>query len=310
VNRRAPLDEGLGEHFSRREALHTGATIKRLSARDLRIEFRGARSREREYPPISDGFEQRHAELMRRCAAFQPVAPERFAFSHTTAAQIYRLPLPKRLTDVTDIHVSVPPGVRTPRRRGIVGHLIAAPDRRTADGLPVVDPVVAWLQVAPELTVDELVVVGDALVRRKRPLTTLLALRELIDESAGARGIRNARTAFENVRSGTDSPPESEVRLTIVRAGLQEPLVRYTVYDADGFFVGTPDLAYVKERIAIEYQGAHHWQDREVFEEDIVRRELFRRAGWHVFLVTSRSLRNPANVVAELRGLLEERAAL
>jgi len=86
--------------------------------------------------------------------------------------------------------------------------------------------------------------------------------------------------------------------------------VRYTVYDADGFFVGTPDLAYVKERIAIEYQGAHHWQDREVFEEDIVRRELFRRAGWHVFLVTSRSLRNPANVVAELRGLLEERAAL
>ena len=175
-------------------------------------------------------------------------------------------------------------------------------------GLPVIEPLAAWLQMAASLSVDELVVAGDALVRRKRPLSTLTAIEELVGSSSRARGIRAARAAMRDIRSGTDSPPESEVRLVLLRGGLPEPLVRHTVYDHDGYFVGTPDLAYVAERIAIEYQGAGHREDRETFEDDIVRRELFRRARWHVFLVTSRTLHRPGILVGEVRALLAERA--
>lgn len=89
-----------------------------------------------------------------------------------------------------------------------------------------------------------------------------------------------------------------------MRGGLPEPVVGHTVFDDDGFFVGTPDLAYVKERIAIEYQGSDHWTNRDVFEDDILRRELFERARWRVILVTDRRLQHPQLLVEHVRGVL------
>lgn len=180
--------------------------------------------------------------------------------------------------------------------------------RRGPLGLTLVDPVVAWLQLARSLTIDELVIAGDSLVRRKKPLATIAALHDIAEASPHVRGIRVLRAALLDVRSGTDSPRESETRLVLVRAGLPEPIVHHTVYDADGYFVGTPDLAYIEARVAIEYQGSHHWEDPAVFEDDIIRRELFRRAGWHVFLVTARTLQRPAQLAAEMSALLAERA--
>ena len=310
MNRRAPLDELLGDHFSRRDALAAGVAVRRLSAHDLRIRFRGARTRVRDSEMPGDRFEQAQGALLERCAEYLPVAPSGFAFSHATAARLHGLPLPARLTASDDLHVCVPPAVRAPRRPGVVGHGAQSVERMIVRGLPVVEPRLAWFQMAPALSVDELVVAGDGLVRRKRPLSTLAAIDELIGSSPRARGIRTARAAMLDIRAGTDSPPESEVRLILVRDGLPEPVIRHTVHDADGFFVGTPDLAYPDERIAIEYQGAGHREDRETFEDDIIRRELFRRAGWHVFLVTSRTLRRPGILAGEMRALLSERSVL
>ena len=84
-------------------------------------------------------------------------------------------------------------------------------------------------------------------------------------------------------------------------------MVGHTVFDSDGFFVGTPDLAYLAERVAIEYQGADHWRDRDVFEDDILRRELFERAGWLVVLVTDRRLKQPQLFLRQVRDVLRSR---
>lgn len=172
----------------------------------------------------------------------------------------------------------------------------------------MVAPSVAWLQLAPELTCDELVVAGDFLVCRKYATTTIPALEELLDSSVGVRGVRRAREAFADIRAGTDSPRESFLRLLLVRSGLPEPVVHHAVYDADGFWVGTPDLAFVAERIAIEYEGSGHWEDQDTFEDDILRRELFRRAGWVVVQVTGRRMSNPASLLGEIEALLRERS--
>ena len=172
--------------------------------------------------------------------------------------------------------------------------------------LPVVAPELAWLQLAAALTLDELVVAGDHLVRRKRALSTLDTLAGAVAAAAGHRNVALAGRAIRDIRAGTDSPPESWVRLILVRAGLPEPLVGHTVTH-DGYWVGTPDLAYPEQRIAIEYQGSGH-RDRDVFEDDIDRLERFHAADWQVLQVTARQLRDPARLVSRVDFALRSRA--
>jgi hypothetical protein len=254
---------------------------------------------------LESDFARQYNELLERCRAYMVIAPTAFCFSHATAAALYRIALPHRVRADLRLDVSVPAAHQPPRRRGVRGHRIDGWDVRSFQGMPLVHPAVAWVQVAPLLTLDELIVAGDVLVRRKRPLSTLSTLAEAA--SIPGRSVTRARMALLEVRPGTDSPPETDTRLVLVRGGLPEPVVGYTVYH-EGYFVGTPDLAYVAEKIAIEYQGSGHWLDVEVFEDDIDRRERFERAGWKVILVTAPRLRHPALLVAVVGDALRERA--
>ncbi len=103
---------------------------------------------------------------------------------------------------------------------------------------------------------------------------------------------------------------ESRTRLIIVRAGLPEPVVGFRVLDRDGHFVGTPDLAYVAEKIAIEYEGDVHRTNRRTFADDIERRERFEWSGWRVLRVTDSYLAAPGRLAARVRDLLQLRAVL
>ena len=308
MTRRAALDADLGEVFSVRDALLADVSAQRLRASDLDAPFHGGRMLKQTPPPAATVFEQEHSELTRLARAFLAVAPQQFAFSHVTAARLYRIPLPRHCETDPRLHVTVPPAAQPPRRPGVVGHRGALTDVRYLDGVPALAPARVWAQLATVLSVDELVVAGDFLVRRKRPLCEM---GELLDALVPRmRGIAVGRAAARGIRPLTDSPAESRTRLVLVREGLPEPIIRYTVHDADGYFVGTPDLAYIAERVAIEYEGDEHRTNRDVFEDDIIRRELFERAGWKVILVTDRRLRNPGAVVAEVRVALTERAVL
>jgi len=156
--------------------------------------------------------------------------------------------------------------------------------------------------------VDDLVVAGDYLVRRKQPLATLEQLLEAATMATG-RGIRALRDAVGQVRAGTDSPMETRLRLALVAGGLPEPVIGYAVTDEAGF-VATPDLSSVEERIAIEYEGEKHWTDRRVFSEDIARRERLEDAGWQVIRVIAEHL-GPSTplLLRRVRRALDHRAA-
>jgi hypothetical protein len=289
----------MSQQFSVRDALAAGATKAEL--RRLPIPFRGARDVSAEVDS-RDRYELRHQQLLKLCLGYLPVAPAAFAFSHATAAAIYGMPLPRRL-ELGPLHVSVPAGAQPPRRAGVVGHR-GVQEIRVVGELPVVAPEIAWLQLAPALTVDEMVVAGDFLLRKKRRLSSSDSLGAAVERAVRMRGVSVARTALIDVREGTESRPESQLRLILVRAGLPEPVVGHTVYH-QGAFVGTPDLAYIEHRIAIEYEGEHHRLNVQTYEEDIYRREMFERAGWRVYLVTGKRLRNPAGVVAQVTELLQ-----
>lgn len=268
-----PLDSA---PFSVRQAQAASVSRQRLRAADLVSPFHGVRSA----VPVDS--------ILELCCAYLPRMTGGQFFSHRTAALIYGMPLPRALESPRWIHVAVSPPAHPPQLRGVTGHRVSA-ETRTHGGLPVVDPVACWRQLAPSLSTEELVVVGDFLVRRKQPLATLEQLRDAASEGRG-RGIRSLRLALTQVRAGTDSPMETRVRLALVASGLPEPLIGHTVRDSDRGFVATPDLAYVDKQIAIEYEGEAHWTDRRVFAEDIERRERLEDAGWHVIRVIAEHL--------------------
>lgn len=258
----------------------------------------------RREPLDSDVFRERDRDLLALCAGLLTVSPPDATFSHITAARLYGMPVPQRLT-TAPLHLLT--AGEPPKRRGVVGHSWPGGPRRQVGGLPVVPPELAWLQLAPTLSRDELIVAGDYLVRRKRPLCTLASLGQLIADQSGRRGVAAARAALAEVRPGTDSPPESWMRLVIVRAGHPEPVVGYRAHH-DGYFIGTPDLCYPDLRIAFEYQGAGHREVQE-FESDIVRLELFHEAGWKVIQVTKGLLARPGWLAERTRRALAERIA-
>jgi hypothetical protein len=169
-------------------------------------------------------------------------------------------------------------------------------------GLPVMPAAALWCQLAAELSDSEVVVLGDALLRRKRPFATAEALaRQVRQTPAGTRGVRRLRAAIPLHRPGTDSCPETRLRLLIVAAGLPCPDVNRAVHDSRGRFIALPDLGYHAERIAIEYDGDIHRTDRRTWQRDIGRRHALETSGWRVLTCTAADLRSPARALAWIR---------
>jgi hypothetical protein len=147
-----------------------------------------------------------------------------------------------------------------------------------------------WVQVASDADLDDMVRLADGLTRRRHPATTIDALRLALDNLGPARGVRLARSALELARPGTDSPPETDLRLVLVRAGLPTPTVNLPVRDFTGRVIFWLDLGYDWAKLAIEYDGAIHVGSREQMEADIVRRRRLEDLGWRIITVSRADL--------------------
>lgn len=269
---RIPLPSELANSpFLVGHARRSGIAPGRLRGADLARPFHGVRVPET-VPLDLLGLCRAYAQRMRRCEVF----------SHWTAAALHGLPIVKRADDVIDVAAAEPHGL--PRARGVRGHRVR-PDLITVGllhGLRVVSPVDAWCQLAAEATERELVVVGDALVRRRRPVATMAELHRAVERMAGRRGHRRLTRALARVRARTDSPAETELRLDLVDAGLPEPAVNVDLRDARGRLIAIGDLVYAEYRILVEYDGDHHRTDRAQYARDVDRLDDLAAAGWRV----------------------------
>jgi hypothetical protein len=291
-----PLPEDLpAPAFDTKQALALGVSPSRLRASDLDAPFTGIRAL------------RSATDVGERCRQYLPrLRPGQF-FSYSTAAALLHVPLPRRVETDQRLHVS--DGDKRPRTRGVVGHRSSVTPTAMVGDLPVTHPDWVLSELATLLSVEELVVAGDALVRRKRPATTIAALRETAAR-LDARKIVSVRAALQQVRAGTDSPMETRLRLLITSAGLPEPVIGHTIRDVNGDFVGTPDLSYVKQRIAIEYEGAIHRDDPRIFVGDILRRELMQEADWYVIRVISDHIyKSPQWLVGRIARILAQRTS-
>lgn len=268
--------------------------MRRVRAGDLERPFQGIR--------MPAGAERTCLELG---TAYASRMSDGQFFSHATAARLHGLPLPPRLERESVLHVSAPGLDHAPRAQGIVGHRADSSTRSTTvTGLPVGEPVWTWCQLSTILSLDELIVMGDALVRRQRPFATMEQLARAVAEFSGHRGARLLREALASVRPGVDSPKETEIRLIIVRAGLPEPAVNATIRNAYGAFIALGDLVYPEYRILIEYDGAHHFAGDDQLYRDIDRLDDVMEERWRVVRFNKTHLNRRATVVAKVRAAL------
>lgn len=293
-----PLPEALqGRAFTVGEAYASGLGDNRLRRADLDAPFHGVR--------VPTGS----TELVDRCRAAMTFLPAGSAVSHWTALRLHGVDLPSWLALDEQVHVLLPPGSGRVRRRGAATHHSErAVSVTTVAGVPTVRPAQAWTVCASTVTGDELVVLGDGLLRRRSPLSSVAALTaEVLSLPPGARGRRRLLMALPDVRARTDSPMETRTRLHLVRAGLPCPAVNEPVHDDAGRFLAMPDLLYRGARIAIEYDGDIHRTERSLWHRDVERRERLQAAGWLVIVVTADSLTTPAVLTRRVRAALRAR---
>lgn len=292
-----------------------GVSARRLRHPTLESPFHGARSLPAAPIPLAvDAATEaraRQADIACRAHAYATVAPPHVFFFGVTAAVLQAIPLPLRVLRGPDsaaprpIDAAVLAPDRAPRAAGVRGRQFSPAVTRLAsvDGLRVAAPATIWAQLAGELSLDELIVVADALIHEPRleggirgPAGSGMATRADLEEAAAARrvGATKLREALRHARVGAASPQETRLRLAIQRAGLPEPELDVDVYDRTGFRIGYTEFAFPQWRVLGEYEGDHHRVDKDQWNRDIEKHAACVAAGWDVVRLTSAHMRSDA----------------
>jgi hypothetical protein len=168
------------------------------------------------------------------------------------------------------------------KRRGLIvrQQTLTPQEVQLVDGCRVTTAFRTAWDLGRRLRLTDAVVAVDALARvgRFRP-------ESLLDGPPGARGCRQLRRAVELADPLAESAMETRLRLVLVLGGLPPPVCQYRVRDGSGHVLARVDMAYPRARLALEYDGRHHFDDlnsRRDRHRDLLLDEL----GWHTMRFT------------------------
>jgi very-short-patch-repair endonuclease len=233
-----------------------------------------------------------------RCEGVALVLPEGAAIGGHSAAAWYGAPFATFRDAVT---VICPRSIDWKGPRGVRVHrsLIPVDPYRDGAGIPLTPALRTAWDTATLEPIGTAVAALDAMVRAGD--VTVAELQRAVREGAGRWGVTRVRRAVDLVDSRAESPPESRLRVALRLAGL-EPVPQYEVW-SDGAFVGRLDLAFPEVRLAVEYEGAYHFEEGQIARDD-VRYERLRAAGWTVVRVTAADLHDLDALLARIRRTL------
>jgi very-short-patch-repair endonuclease len=242
-----------------------------------------------------------------RCQAVSLFAPPGVAISGRSAAH---------LLGAEVLGVNAPVEVTAPRAQRMASHpgvALRYSELRAGDfifdaGVPTTTPVRTAFDIARRCELEEAVVAVDALIRacglRKEAIAAYAS-----DGRAAWHGARRLTGVLALACAGAESPMETRLRLTLVRAGLPPPVLQYRVQDETGLVVARLDLAYVKHRLGVEYDGECHWDPRAV-RRDLRRQNALRALGWSLLRFTADDvLREPVRLAAQVEAVICRRSA-
>lgn len=297
----SPLPPDLGRVFTCAQAVASGATERRLRARDLTSPFRGVRVRQpgprageevvADDGPLSIDRAQR-VRVERAVEAYVLVMPAEAFICGRTAAILWGAPLAAGI----DIDVGVRAPARAIRRAGVRGRKVAPHLVDVIDaGCRISSPASTWAMLGSELDVRDLVRIGDAFVRvprdgygRPQHAGRLATIAQLRDAASAGRRVGGAKLtrALQLIRVGAMSPLETDLRLGLREARLPEPVLDVEIRDERGMLLGIADAAYPEQRVLIEIEGDHHRTDRAQWNRDIDKHRAYAAAGWDVVRLT------------------------
>jgi len=222
-----------------------------------------------------------------------------------TALQLLPVALPESVADWENVHILLPSAGERPRRKGVMSHCMnRSPEVwRVLSGMPVLHPVDHWLQLTGA-TVDAMVEIGDGFLRRKNPLLSMESMLDRLATLKGAQRFGLAQKAMHYVRPDTDSLYETRTRLMLIHAGLETPEVNFPVWCPLIDATYHVDMGYPTVKVAVEYDGLVHVQDREQMSIDADRRRNLQDEGWLIITVTAKQLHNPAAVIRSVESAL------
>lgn len=273
--------------FTREEALANGLLLSDLRSRAVLPVARGVFMAAHAGPVTR---ETRYAAEVLRLGAGAAVAGY-------DAARLWRLPVP----DDDRIHLTVPRVSGRSHTGSVIKQRHAGVRLGSVwiSSLNQALPVTAMMDVLPELCRQLPLVDGVVLADA--------ALTRLNDESGGKAywiehpaGCARLHEIVALARRGAESPMETKLRLLLGWAGLDVPALQVPVH------VGAKayrfDLAYEDHRVAIEYDGAYHFESERQKHSDILRAQALEQAGWQIVRVVSRGiLRDPTSTITRVR---------
>jgi hypothetical protein len=163
-----------------------------------------------------------------------------------------------------------PPGIVVRNER------IGADEIMQIGAISVATPARTAFDIARHLPRDLAVQHLDSLARATG--VTIAEALLLAEKHPRARGLPRARIALALMDGGAQSPKETWLRLVLIDGGLPAPRTQIRV--TDGISEAFIDMGYDESMVGLDYEGAHHSEERGQYVYDIGRAELLDRQGW------------------------------
>jgi very-short-patch-repair endonuclease len=197
------------------------------------------------------GLEENHEVKLMAVARRLPAGA---AFSGWTAAWLHGIDA--RPCD--PIEVTIPKPIGSSRHAGaeIRRNALTPNEIVLRRGLPATSPLRTVVDLGSRDSLTECVVAADLALRAG--LVTVTELREYVGGHPGGKGMAQLRRVIDLAEPKAESAMETRLRLILLLAGLPRPEVQVPIHDAQGRFLGRPDLLYRAARLAIEYVGENH----------------------------------------------------
>ncbi len=122
------------------------------------------------------------------------------------------------------------------------------------------------------------------------------------------RGVCQIRGLIPHIDTKSESPPESWLRLMMIRGKLPKPESQISLYDPSGHEFARLDLGYRKYRVGIDYDGQEFHSTEWQRAHDEARDAKANKIGWAIIRVRAEQLReDPQEVVNEIWKYLWDR---
>ncbi|MGH3812149.1 MAG: DUF559 domain-containing protein [Pseudonocardiaceae bacterium] len=227
--------------------------------------------------------------------------------SHATAARVHQIAVPD---EHRVQHVTVTREQRRRNRRDLHFHTrsIGCGEVEGRDGVPVTSVARTLADLATsQQRLPAVWAIDDALRRRLCAKADIIAV---IERWRGGAGCVTAWERLDEADGVAESILETAGRLVLRDRGVPLPIPQYQLWAPDGTLVARLDGAYLREKVALEYDGADPHGLPEAVFRDRWRQNGLPELGWTVLRFTWWDvMRDPDGVAEIVQRTLRRRVA-